>query len=372
MRFLFVPAMLCLRPLRNQVKLPLLAGLFLLPTVLAALLGRSPFSQQLVLWLFGFACYVTVAHYLQVKEMWGILLDTMGSISEGNLTLPKNHRMGGQFLMAYRSMVEVVRKLGDIVLQAHTGAAQITMAAKEIASGNVELSQRTEEQASTLEETASTMEQLSDRVKQNADHCVVARQLADHSNTIAAKGAQMVQQLVDTMGRIDKSSAKVADIVDTIEDIAFQTSILALNAAVEAERAGQHGRGFAVVAGEVRSLSQRSSVAAKEIKGLVDESAGSIEQGNKLVERTGRVIGEVVTSVQQLTQRIAEIATASMEQATGVAEVNRAIAQMEHVTQQNAALVEEATAAAVAFEEEAGKVEATISLFTYERGARHG
>lgn len=368
MRFLFVPVMFCLRPLHNQIKLPLLAALFLLPTVVALVLERSPFSQQLVLWLYAFACYVTVAHYLQVKEMWRILLDTMGAISEGNLTVPKTGKVGGQFLTAYRSMIVVVRRLGDIVEQARSGAAQITIAAKEIASDNVDLSARTEEQAAALEETASSMEQLSAKVKQNADNCLTARQLADQSNDIAAKGAEMVQQLVVTMARIDKSAGKVADIVSAIEGIAFQTGILALNAAVEAERAGYQGRGFAVVAGEVRGLAQRNATAAKEIKGLIDESASGIKEGGKLVDDTGRIISGVVTSVQQVTRRIGEIATASMEQATGVAEVNRAIMQMERVTQQNAALVEEATAAAAAFEEEAQKVGTTISLFTYEQG----
>ncbi|HKQ29762.1 MAG TPA: methyl-accepting chemotaxis protein, partial [Burkholderiales bacterium] len=246
---------------------------------------------------------------------------------------------------------------------------QIAHAAKEIAAGNINLSQRTEEQASTLEETASGMEQLSDQVKQNANSCSTARTRADRANEVAVKGGEMVQKLIQTMGLINKSSNKVTDIIGAIETIAFQTNILALNAAVEAERAGQQGRGFAVVASEVRNLAQRSAAAAKEVKALIEESVGNVNQGSKLVDETGRTITEVVASVKEVTQRIGDIAMASEEQAAGVAEINRAIMQMERVTQQNAALVEETTAAAMALEEEAVRLADSVHRFKL---AAHG
>jgi methyl-accepting chemotaxis protein len=372
-KFLFAPAMACVRPLRNQVKLPLLGAILLLPTLTTLVLGRTDFSQVLGLWLYGFACYVIIGHYLSVAEMWPALLGTFREISKGNFKSDDNERMiGGQFRMAYRSIVKVVQNIGDMVGQVRTGTEQITHAAKEIAAGNINLSQRTEEQASTLEETSSGMEQLSATVKQNADNCMTARARADHANEVAVKGGEMVRKLVDTMAVIHKSSSKVADIIGAIENIAFQTNILALNAAVEAERAGHQGRGFAVVASEVRNLAARSAAAAKEIKRLIEESVSNVNQGSKLVDETGRIINEVVTGVKEVTQRIGDIAIASEEQASGVAEINRAIMQLERVTQQNAALVEETTAAAVAFEDVAAKVEMTVKVFNYQGEVRRG
>jgi methyl-accepting chemotaxis protein len=235
--------------------------------------------------------------------------------------------------------------------------------AQEIAAGNVNLSQRTEEQASTLEETASGMEELSTTVKQNAENCKLAKSLAGQANDVAVKGGEMVHKVVNTMGLIDKSSKKIVDIIGVIEGIAFQTNILALNAAVEAARAGEQGRGFGVVASEVRNLAQRSATAAKEIKALIEESVNNVNQGGKLVDETGHIINNVVVSVQQVTQLIGEIAAASEEQNTGVEEINKAILQMDNVTQQNAALVEEATASSLAFEEEAKKLSEAVSKF---------
>jgi methyl-accepting chemotaxis protein len=366
-RFLFAPVIACIRPLKNQVTLPVLGTILLLPVAVTYFLGRSEFSQMVGFGLYGFACYVVIAHYISVAEMWPEVIVTMRSLSKGNFaSVGREHMIGGQFRTAYRMMAKVIQNIGEMITQARTGAEQITRAAKEIAAGNINLSQRTEEQASTLEETSSGMEQLSSNVKLNANNCSTARVRADRANEVAVKGGEMVQQLVATMALINKSSSKVADIIGAIEAIAFQTNILALNAAVEAERAGHQGRGFAVVASEVRNLAQRSATAAKEIKGLIQESVGNVHQGSKLVDETGRIIGEVVTSVKEVTQRISEIAIASEEQANGVAEINRALMQMERVTQQNAALVEETTAAAVAFEDAAAKVEATINVFTYQ------
>jgi methyl-accepting chemotaxis protein len=269
----------------------------------------------------------------------------------------------GQFNELKYLAKEVNENVGKIVSHARAGAEQITQAAKEIAAGNIHLSQRTEEQASTLEETASGMEQLAAQVKQNANNSATARARADRANEVAVKGGEMVQKLIETMGLINKSSSKVSDIIGAIETIAFQTNILALNAAVEAERAGQQGRGFAVVASEVRSLAQRSAEAAKEIKALIEDSVKNVDQGSKLVDETGRIINEVVMSVKEVTQRIGDIAVASEEQASGVAEINRAIMQMERVTQQNAALVEETTGASVALEEEAARLADSVRRF---------
>jgi len=362
-----------LRPLKNQVKLPILAIILLSPTAVTYFTGRSELGLQIGIGLYLFACYMVVAHHLQVDRMWPVLLDVMRRGSRGNFKSDDGARfVGGQFLFAYQSMSASMANVGEMVSQVRTGADQITHAAKEIAAGNINLSQRTEEQASTLEETSSGMEQLSSNVKHNADNCATARTRAAYANDVAVKGGEMVQKLVETMAVINKSSNKVADIIGAIEAIAFQTNILALNAAVEAERAGQQGRGFAVVASEVRSLAQRSAAAAKEIKGLIGESVNNVNQGSKLVDETGRIISEVVTSVNEVTKRIADIAVASEEQATGVAEVNRAIMQMERVTQQNAALVEETTAAAVAFEEAASKVADTVKVFSYQGEARRG
>jgi len=241
----------------------------------------------------------------------------------------------------------------------------IDQAAKEIAAGHVNLSQRTEEQASTLEETASGMEELSATVKQNAENCQLASALSRSADEVAQRGAQTVHRVVERMAMIDGSSRKIADIIGVIEAIAFQTNILALNAAVEAARAGEQGRGFAVVASEVRGLAQRSAQAAKEIKALIEESALDVAEGGKLVDESGRIINEVVASVQKVTDLVGQIAVASKEQSSGVHEINKAIMQMESVTQQNAALVEQATASTLAFEEQAANLIAATGEFSF-------
>ena len=266
----------------------------------------------------------------------------------------------GQLLAAMRDMTGSLRGLVDNVMR--SGAA-IDNASGELARGNQDLSSRTEQQASSLEETASSMEELTATVRQNADNARQGNQLALSASAVASKGGVVVAQVVDTMGAINASSHKIVDIISVIDGIAFQTNILALNAAVEAARAGDQGRGFAVVASEVRSLAQRSAAAAKEIKLLIDDSVRNVEAGSKLVGEAGATMDDVVTSVRRVTDIMGEIASASVEQSAGIEQVNQAIAQMDQVTQQNAALVEEAAAAAESLQGQAGALANAVSQF---------
>ncbi len=267
----------------------------------------------------------------------------------------------------WRSVAQMTRNLVDIVNQVRASADKIVHGAKEIAAGNTSLSQRTEEQASTLEETSASMEELAATVKQNAESCRRARAAADDASKITAEATQRMRDLARTMGAIESGSRRVAEITNVIESIAFQTNILALNAAVEAARAGEQGRGFAVVAAEVRSLAQRSAEAGKEIKDLIQTSVGNVAQGATLAGDAGATMEKVLGVVQQVNQLISEIAEASAEQSTGVEEISRAVSQLDHVTQQNAALVEEATSAALSFEEEAARLVDVVGTFKVDR-----
>jgi methyl-accepting chemotaxis protein len=266
----------------------------------------------------------------------------------------------GQMVQALKEMSD---SLSNIVNEVRQNTDSITTAAQQIAAGNSDLSQRTEEQASTLEETASSMEELTATVKQNAENAKHANQLAASASGIAVKGGQVVGEVVLTMASISTSSKKIVDIISVIEGIAFQTNILALNAAVEAARAGEQGRGFAVVAAEVRNLAQRSAAAAKEIKTLIGDSVDKVEAGSKQVDQAGTTMSEIVTAVKRVTDIMYEITAASNEQSTGIEQVNQAIIQMDEVTQQNAALVEEAAAAAEAMREQAQGLAHTVSIF---------
>jgi methyl-accepting chemotaxis protein I, serine sensor receptor len=282
-----------------------------------------------------------------------------------DVTVTSNDEMGQLLRGLGRMRDSLVATVGTM----RSGSDSIASATKQIAAGNTDLSSRTEEQASALQQTASSMEQLTGTVRQNADNARQASALAANASDVAGKGSSVVMQVVDTMGEINRSSSKIADIITIIEGIAFQTNILALNAAVEAARAGEEGRGFAVVAGEVRSLAQRSSAAAKEIKELIDSSVARVQSGTALVDEAGRTMNEVITAVQRVTDIMGEIAAASEEQSSGIEQVSRAVSQMDEVTQQNAALVEEAAAAAQSLEDQAGRLREAVSVFQMADGA---
>jgi len=263
-------------------------------------------------------------------------------------------------LVAMKAMRD---SLVNIVGQVRIGTETIAVASGRIAEGNLDLSARTVQQASSLEKTASSMEQLTATVKQNADNALQANHLAASASEVARKGGAVVSQVVDTMGSINASARKIVDIIGVIDAIAFQTNILALNAAVEAARAGEQGRGFAVVATEVRNLAHRSAAAAKEIKVLIDDSVARVETGSKLVEQAGSTMEDVVDSVRRVTDIMSEITAASQDQSAGIAQINQAIIEMDNVTQQNTALVEQAAMAAQSLQDQAAEVANVVSIF---------
>ena len=288
------------------------------------------------------------------------------TVASGDLSQEFSTERGGDFGRLLRGMGEMEDALTDVVSRIKGSSDSILVASKQIAAGNQDLSSRTEEQASSLEQTAASMEQLTSTVKQNADNARQANQLAVSASEVAVKGGSVVHQVVDTMASIHASSKKIVDIISVIDGIAFQTNILALNAAVEAARAGEQGRGFAVVASEVRNLAQRSAAAAKEIKGLIDDSVGKVDAGSALVGEAGRTMEEIVGSVRRVTDIIGEITAASQEQTSGIEQINQAITQMDQVTQQNAALVEQAAAAAASLQEQAGSLSQVVGVFKLE------
>jgi methyl-accepting chemotaxis protein len=292
----------------------------------------------------------------------------LNGIAKGHLTERIEANYSGTFGQLKDDTNTTVERLRETVLRIKESSEAINTAAQEIAVGNQDLSSRTEEQASSLEETASSMEELNATVKQNAENARQANELAGASNAIAARGGEVVKQVVHTMSGIQESSKKIADIIGVIDSIAFQTNILALNAAVEAARAGEQGRGFAVVASEVRNLAQRSATAAKEIKSLIADSVDKVENGAKQVAEAGNTMDEVVASIHRVTKLVNDITAASREQSSGIEQVTNAVSQMDEVTQQNAALVEEAAAAAATLEEQARTLVQAVSMFRLAAG----
>jgi methyl-accepting chemotaxis protein-1 (serine sensor receptor) len=300
---------------------------------------------------------VAISHPLQ------FVLTQFEAIGNGDLSTQiktKSNDEMGQLLTGLENMRQNLVQTVTVVRQ---GSSSIAVSSEEIATGNMDLSARTENQAASLEETASSMEELTSTVQQNADNARQANTLALKASGVASKGGQVVGDVVHTMNSIKDSSKKIVDIIGVIDGIAFQTNILALNAAVEAARAGEQGRGFAVVASEVRSLAQRSASAAKEIKELINDSVNKVDTGSRLVDDAGQTMNEIVVSIKGVADIMAEITAASVEQSDGIAQVNIAISKMDEAVQQNAALVEEAAAAAGSMQEQANNLNQAVSIF---------
>ncbi len=312
----------------------------------------------------GLSVLLSILLIRSITRSLGVAMRVADNIAEGRLENHveiTTHDELGQLLQSLRRMDA---KLAGIVREVRSSSASVGTAARQIAQGNDDLSQRTQEQASSLEETASSMEEMTATVKQNADNASQADRLARSAREQAERGGEVASRAVLAMGEVNGSSRKIADIVSLIDEIAFQTNLLALNAAVEAARAGEQGRGFAVVASEVRNLAQRAAGAAKEIKILIADSVEKVTAGTELVGQSGRTLQDIVGSVRRVTDIVAEIAAASREQSSGIDQVNTAVMQMDEVTQQNAALVEEASAASRAMQEQAEVLQRQVAFFT--------
>ena len=299
--------------------------------------------------------------------------EVINAASHGDLTRRLDTRLESPELRAMAEGINtLLESMAGIVRGIRSTATDVNRSAEEISTGNANLSRRTEEQSASLEETASSMEEMTTTVKQNADNAHQASQLALAARDQAERGGVVVNQAVAAMADIKQSSKKIADIIGVIDEIAFQTNLLALNAAVEAARAGEQGRGFAVVASEVRSLAGRSATAAKEIKGLIQDSVRKVEDGSARVTQSGHTLVEIVASVKKVSDIVAEIAAASREQSAGIEQVNRAVMQMDQLTQQNSALVEEATAAAQNMAGQARDLSETVGRYRIAHEMAHG
>ncbi|WP_288379687.1 methyl-accepting chemotaxis protein [uncultured Massilia sp.] len=334
----------------------------------AEAVGRQATILSYTLMLLG-AVVAVVAGVLVSRSITRPLEDAVEvaqNVAAGDLRTTIDVRSDDETGQLLQALKDMTGSLQTIVAQVRNGSETIAVASDEIAQGNLDLSSRTEQQAGAIEETASSMEEMTATVQRNAENAQHASMLAISACDVASKGGQMVEQVVTTMASISESSRKIVDIISVIDGIAFQTNILALNAAVEAARAGEQGRGFAVVAGEVRNLAQRSATAAKEIKELINDSVARVDTGNQLVGKAGATMGEIVTSVRSVMDIIAEISTASAEQGAGIAQINMAVGEMDTTTQQNAALVEEAAAAAQSLRDQTAALNEVVAVFKLE------
>ncbi len=314
----------------------------------------------------GFLLALAEALNQLLKTVEGAVTDTvdaMESMAQGDFTVQIGNTYGGAFARIREATNATIQQLGTLVGDIRAASETVASAAREIAMGNADLSRRTEQEAAALEQTGATMEGLTTTVKQNTSNATQANQFALGARGVAERGGALVEQVVQTMGAITDSSAKIADIISVIDGIAFQTNILALNAAVEAARAGEQGRGFSVVAAEVRNLAGRSATAAKEIKTLIGASTTQVNNGSRLVGQAGQTMGDIVQAVKQVTDLMSEISAASEEQSRSIEQVNQAVSQMDETTQQNAALVEEAAAAAESLQEQAEQLLGRVSQF---------
>ncbi|WP_284617081.1 methyl-accepting chemotaxis protein [Aquabacterium humicola] len=335
--------------------------------------ARDHMKQAVQRTLIGFAAALAVAVLLVVPLTLANSASILRPISQanelaraiasGDLTRPVTDAGRDESAQLLKSLDAMQQQLRSLVGQIRSSADSIQTASVEVATGNQDLSQRTEQAASNLQQTASSIEQLTGAVRQSADAASQANQLASSASAVAQRGGEVVSQVVSTMDEINASSKKIADIIGTIDGIAFQTNILALNAAVEAARAGEQGRGFAVVAGEVRSLAQRSAEAAREIKSLIGSSVEKVETGAKLVQHAGSTMDEIVSSVRRVSDIIGEITASSAEQSAGIGSVNGSVVQLDQMTQQNAALVEESAAAAESLKDQAQKLAGAVGVF---------
>jgi methyl-accepting chemotaxis protein len=334
----------------------------------ARALSSSFFTWMLVLCSVAIAAGVSSAWYIGrglLQQLGGqpdYAVSIVTRIAAGDLSVAIHTAKDDHSSLLF-AMKKMRDNLVDIVAQVRTGTDTIFDASTEIAAGNVDLSARTERQAGTLEETASSLEELTSTVRQNADNARQANVLAESASEVAVRGGAVVAQVVETMAAINESSKKIVDIIGVIDSIAFQTNILALNAAVEAARAGEQGRGFAVVATEVRNLAQRSASAASEIKALIVSSVQRVDIGARLVDDAGTTMEEIVSSVKRVTDIMAEISLASQEQSTGIVSVNQAVGEMDEATQQNAAMVEQASSAAASLQKEAQMLAEVVGVF---------
>jgi len=333
-------------------------------------------QRQLIISAVGGALLLMVVALLTVWKTVGgyttrldLAVGMAESMAAGDLSHELDVKGGCEASFMLRAMCNMQTAMRELVGSIRASSDNIHAAAQEVAIGNSDLSARTEQQAGALEETASSMEELTSTVKQNADNAHQAKLLAESASSVAVKGGAVVAQVIDTMGAINGAANKIVDIIAVIDGIAFQTNILALNAAVEAARAGEEGRGFAVVASEVRNLAQRSAGAAKEIKQLIGASVEQIDGGTVLVAQAGATMDEIVASVKRVTDIMADIAVASREQTDGIEQINQAITQMDDVTQQNAALVEEASAAALSLQDQASSLTRAVSVFRLRHDA---